>query len=274
MLRLVLLILFAANLGYAAWGQGWLAAAGWGPSQTSEPWRLEKQMRPEAVQHLDASIGPAPSTDAPPPAASTAEATPSASTEAPATAETLIPAETLTPAQSPALAATNAVTDAATDAAAPAQAATQCLQAGPFTQEEARVLRNALRAQEIAWDSYELRTQEVPGRWMVYLGKFPSEALLARQSASLRAQGIDTDRAGGSLEPGLSLGRFASEEAATRELTHLLRSGVRGARVVQERAATQVFTLRLPAVTAAQQPRLAALAPALEGKALRACDDE
>lgn len=250
MLRFVLLILFAANLGYAAWGQGWLTAVGWGPGQTSEPWRLEKQMRPEAVQRLDDATGPLPTTDAARPAASTAEAAPPASTETPASA----------PPQ--------------TAAAAPAETATQCLEAGPFTQEEAKALRNALRAQEMAWDSYELRTQEVPGRWMVYLGKFPSPELLARQRASLRAQGIDTDRAGGNLEPGLSLGRFSSEEAATRELTRLLRSGVRGARVVQERATAQVFTLRLPAVTAAQQPRLAALAPALGGKTLHACDDE
>ncbi|MFC4623424.1 SPOR domain-containing protein [Comamonas nitrativorans] len=243
MLRFVLLILFAANLGYAAWGQGWLTAVGWGPGQTSEPWRLEKQMRPEAVQLLNGTASPTPVADAAPIAASATDATEPA------------PLETETPA--PATAAT--------------EIATQCLEAGPFTQEETKTLRSALRAQELPWDSYELRTQEVAGRWMVYLGKFPSPELLARQRASLRAQGIDTDRAGGNLEPGLSLGRFSSEEAATRELTRLLRSGVRGARVVQERATTQVFTLRLPAVTAAQQAKLAALAPALGGKALEAC---
>lgn len=254
MLRFVLLILFAANLGYAAWGQGWLAAVGWGPSPTNEPWRLEKQMRPEAVQRLDDATGPRAAADAAQPTA-TVPATGAAETPAPASAETPDPA-------------------APVAATAPDEAATLCLEAGPFTQEETRTLRGALRAQELPWDSYELRTQEVAGRWMVYLGKFPSPELLARQRASLRAQGIDTDRAGGNLEPGLSLGRFSSEEAATRELTRLLRSGVRGARVVQERATIQVFTLRLPAVTVAQQARLAALAPALGGKTLHACDDE
>ena len=130
-----------------------------------------------------------------------------------------------------------------------------------------------MRAQELAWDSYEMRSQDIPGRWMVYLGKFPSQELLNRQRTSLRAQNIDTDRAGGNLEPGLSLGRFSSEEAATRELTRLLRKGVRGARVVQERAAAQVFTLRLPAATAAQQAQLGALGPALAGKVLQRCEE-
>lgn len=246
MLRFVLLILFAANLGYAAWGQGWLTAVGWGPSSASEPWRLEKQMRPEAVQLLNGAASPTPAAAIP-----AAAAVPAIDTTEPASTESPAPA---------------------TVAAAP-EAATQCLEAGPFTQEETKTLRGALRAQELPWDSYELRSQEVPGRWMVYLGKFPSPELLARQRASLRAQGIDTDRAGGNLEPGLSLGRFSSEDAATRELTRLLRSGVRGARVVQERATAQLFTLRLPAVTDAQQPKLAALASALAGKNLHVCED-
>ena len=47
----------------------------------------------------------------------------------------------------------------------------------------------------------------------------------------------------------------------------------RGARVVQERAAAQVFTLRLPAATAAQQAQLGALGPALAGKVLQRCEE-
>lgn len=48
---------------------------------------------------------------------------------------------------------------------------------------------------------------------------------------------------------------------------------MRGARVVQERAAAQVFTLRLPAATAAQQAQLGALGPALAGKVLQRCEE-
>ena len=64
MLRLLLILLFAANLAYAAWGQGWLVAVGWGPSPTNEPWRLEKQMRPEAVQLIAVAANPPPAADA------------------------------------------------------------------------------------------------------------------------------------------------------------------------------------------------------------------
>ena len=146
-----------------------------------------------------------------------------------------------------------------------------CLQAGPFDEDQAKALRSALRNQELPWDSYELRTQEIAGRWMVYLGKFPSQEVLVQRRSELRGRGVDTDRAGGSLEPGLSLGRFSTEEAATRELTRMLRAGVRGARVVQERAASTVYSLQLPAVTSALQPKIKALEPALAGKPLRPC---
>ena len=266
MLRLLLILLFAANLAYAAWGQGWLVAVGWGPSPTNEPWRLEKQMRPEAVQLIAVAANP-------PPAADAAAARPMPKTEA-AAAEEISNTDSNTPTNQTNKAPTAPESEAAPAApTAPPAPDTQCLQAGPFSQDEAKTLRNALRAQELAWDSYEMRSQDMPGRWMVYLGKFPSQELLNRQRTSLRAQNIDTDRAGGNLEPGLSLGRFSSEEAATRELTRLLRKGVRGARVVQERAAAQVFTLRLPAATAAQQAQLGALGPALAGKVLQRCEE-
>ena len=80
MLRLLLILLFAANLAYAAWGQGWLVAVGWGPSPTNEPWRLEKQMRPEAVQLIAVAANP-------PPAADAAAARPMPKTEAAAAEE-------------------------------------------------------------------------------------------------------------------------------------------------------------------------------------------
>ena len=192
MLRLLLILLFAANLAYAAWGQGWLVAVGWGPSPTNEPWRLEKQMRPEAVQLIAVAANP-------PPAADAAAARPTPKTEA-AAAEEISNTDSNTPTNQANKAPTAPESEAAPAApTAPPAPDTQCLQAGPFSQDEAKTLRNALRAQELAWDSYEMRSQDMPGRWMVYLGKFPSQELLNRQRTSLRAQNIDTDRAGGNL---------------------------------------------------------------------------
>ena len=233
MLRIALMILLLANAGYFAWSQGALASLGWAPQQHTEPERLQQQLRPETLQ-LQA---PAP--------AETATATAQGGTAPPQPAPASVEA-----------------------AAAPAGPA-QCLQAGIYDDNASDTLRRALVLQfpEGSWSLTEL-TQ--PGRWMVYMGKFADNQALEKKRAELVARKLDHDRAGGTLEPGLSLGRFSSEEAATRELTQLVRQGVRSARVVQERPDKHGFILRLPAATPALRAQLEAL-PAFGDKALRAC---
>jgi hypothetical protein len=57
------MLLLVLNLGYFAWGQGWLLAYGWGPAQQQEPQRLVQQIHPEALQVLggkDAAPEPTP----------------------------------------------------------------------------------------------------------------------------------------------------------------------------------------------------------------------
>ncbi|MBS7350840.1 MAG: SPOR domain-containing protein, partial [Comamonas sp.] len=149
-------------------------------------------------------------------------------------------------------------------------AARMCFQAGPFTEEQSKTLRNALRNHSLPPDAWELQAQTSTGRWMVYLSQPNVQAAIQRHT-ELRAQKIDVDRAGGRLEPGLSLGRFSSEEAATRELTRLLGKGLRGARIVQERPSVTLYTLRLPAITAEQGLSLRSLGAALAGESLRPC---
>ncbi|MEG2977231.1 MAG: SPOR domain-containing protein, partial [Comamonas sp.] len=83
---------------------------------------------------------------------------------------------------------------------------------------------------------------------------------------------IDFDRAGGNLEPGLSLGRFSTEEAAQRQLGIFTRQGVRTARVVQERPEVTTYALRLPKATASFKNDVALLAGKnLLPRALQAC---
>ena len=108
---------------------------------------------------------------------------------------------------------------------------------------------------------------------MVYMGRFADTDPLAKKRNELRALGVSYDRPGAALEPGLSLGRFSTEEAAQRALTTLGNQGVRSARVLQERADTPVFVLRLPAVNAAMRDQLTGpLRPALAGRTLRPCN--
>lgn len=155
--------------------------------------------------------------------------------------------------------------------APPADGLSRCWQAGPFDATQAAQLRQALHALELPSGAWELPASAVAGRWMVYLGQFPSEGALEQRRTELRQQGMNAEPAGGTLEPGLSLGRFDSEATATRALTQALRNGVRGARVVQERTASTLYTLRLPQVTPAMHSRVEQLKPALAGKPLQLC---
>jgi hypothetical protein len=54
MLRLILLLLLLANAGFYAWSHGHLLAWGAGPTQQSEPQRVQQQLRPESVRVLPA----------------------------------------------------------------------------------------------------------------------------------------------------------------------------------------------------------------------------
>jgi len=52
MLRLLVLLLMLVNIGYFAWGQGYLLPYGWSPVQQREPQRLAQQVRPEVIKVL------------------------------------------------------------------------------------------------------------------------------------------------------------------------------------------------------------------------------
>lgn len=148
---------------------------------------------------------------------------------------------------------------------------TLCLQSESMDEAKSQKLQRALQHSDLPTNSWEILPSSVSGRWMVYLGSFPNESALEKRKADLRSRKIAYDRAGGSLELGLSLGRFATEEAATRELRNMLNQGVRGARVVQERAPQTVYALRLSQATLAQRHLLKNMSQALDGKAINPC---
>ena len=237
MLRLAVIALLLANAGYYAYTQGWLRSAGLVTPEQAEPQRLQQQIRPETLKVLRAQGATNNPTPPPAPAAAPAADT-AASTPAPTTA-------------------------------APADAG-ECLQAGVFDDKQAVALRTAAAA--LPAGSWSLEPTPITGRWMIYMGRFDDQDTLDKKRAELRARKVDFDRAGGTLELGLSLGRFYTEEAAQRGLTALNAQGVRTARVIQERQAATGFILKLPAVTDAQRQRwLATLRPAMAGKTLGSC---
>ena len=237
MLRLAVIVLLLANAGYYAWSQGLLKDWGFAPEEQAEPQRMNQQIRPETLQILRVN----PSRNAPP----------TSSQAAPAGAA----------------AASSSASSSPSSPSAPE--AGECLQAGVFDERQAEALRATLAP--LPQGSWQLDPTPIPGRWMVYMGRFDDLETMDRKRAELRARKVDHDRAGGTLEYGLSLGRFSSKEAAERELTNLANKGVRTARVLQERPDATGFTLRLPAVTDALRPQLEPLRTAMAGKTLRAC---
>lgn len=238
MLRLAVIVLLLANAGYFAWSQGHLRPWGWAPQEQAEPQRMNQQIRPETLQILKVNAS-------------------KTSSSAPVPSPPAAPTPSTTTADNPA------------SAAAPATDPSECLQAGVFDERQAEALRAA--AAGLPPGSWALEPTPIAGRWMVYMGRFEDQETLDRKRAELRARKVDHDRAGGTLEFGLSLGRFATKEAAERELTNLGTKGVRTARVVQERPDAPGFTLRLPAVNDALRPQLDALRSAMAGKTLRSC---
>lgn len=244
MLRALVLLLLLANGGYYAWSQGLLRDWGLAPIAQAEPQRLANEIHPELLRVL-----PQPGAKPAPPAAVSVQPAPTAPA-APAVAPG-------TPAQS------------MPETAAASAPQGECLQAGIFDAAQADALRRAARA--LPEGSWRLELATLPGRWMVYMGRFSDADQLAKKRAELRALSISYDRPNGALEPGLSLGRFSTEEAAQRGLATLAAKGVRSARVVQERVDMPGFMLRLPEADARLRAQAEGLGAALAGKALRPC---
>jgi hypothetical protein len=217
MLRLIVLLLLLANGAYFAWSQGLLLPWGLGPTQQSEPQRLQQQVRPDTVRVLRP--------------------------------EELRQAETL---------------------AAQAPRPPECLQTPALDEAQVAPLRAALASWPASAWSLEPATE--PARWIIYMGKYPGVEQVARKRAELRQLGISFEPLSNpELEPGLSLGGFASEAAANTQLNALADRGVRTARVLQERPEQRGQRLTLPAVDDNLRPRLDELKTVLASKPLRPC---
>lgn len=260
MLRALVILLVLANLGSYAWQAGWLAPLGLEPRSPQEPQRVEQQLRPEAVRLLN---GQRPAT----PPAGSAGATSAAAT-AVAPANPAAPSSPPPPAsEAPALAA-----DAGGAAPSSSTPPTACFEAGGFDAAQADQLRAELRRMALPDNAWRLSEVSSAGRWIVYMGRYDNAAQVSAKKAELRELGVDFRDVGTTgLAPGLSLGTFSSEAAAQTALQQVVRKGVKTARVAQERAPSTSFSLRLPAITAAQRERIQSLQPAMGNRQLAAC---
>lgn len=147
----------------------------------------------------------------------------------------------------------------------------QCLQAGLFSEAQANALRPRLQA-SLPPGSWALEAGVEPGRWIIYMGRYASDEALAKKRNELRLRGVSFEPLiNPALNPGLSLGHFASQAEAEAELGKATQHGVRTARVLQERPEVHGQRLRLVSADAPLLARLDTLKPQLAGKALQAC---
>ena len=147
-----------------------------------------------------------------------------------------------------------------------------CLQAGPFNAAQSATLRAALGSLLPA-DSWTMEESALAARWIVYMGKYPSQDVLLKKRAEVQAMGLAPQSLdNSSLEPGFSLGGFASKADAESELARLTARGLHTAHVVQEREASLQYELKLPAVDPALTAKLADVRSALGSQSLHSCN--
>ncbi len=147
---------------------------------------------------------------------------------------------------------------------------TECLLSPLLPDSVAQAVRTA--AQGLPVGSWALDPTDTPGRWIVYMGPYNSPDVLGKKKSELRGLGVKYEALQrSSLEPGISLGGFASQDEASQALASMNRRGVRTAKVAQEIAPSKGQVLRLPAVDDALRAQLEPVKAALDKLALRAC---
>lgn len=150
-------------------------------------------------------------------------------------------------------------------------AGVSCLQVGVFTERQARALRPRLQA-SLPAGSWSFESSGDSVRWIIYMGKYVSQAAMNRKRKVLDQLGLPFEPPlSPLLNPGLSLGSFASRTEAEEALAQMNQRGLRSAKVMLERPELPSLWLRLPAADAAMQSQLEALKPQLTGKAVQAC---
>jgi hypothetical protein len=213
-LRLLVLLLLAANVLYALWGQGVLAVWGWQPKPVHEPQFVQQQVRPQALQLRQ---------------------------------------------------------DQKMRQQAQRSNPTQCL-LSPLLDVAAAAKIESLAAASLPAASWQSLPTDTPGQWMVYMGRYPSDAALSKKRQELERLRISPiDAAPDDYQPGLSLGYFDRADLAQTALNQLQMRGVRNAQVITLKAPVQGVYIRIDQATEAMRVQLAKMRPVLQGQEFSPC---
>jgi hypothetical protein len=147
-----------------------------------------------------------------------------------------------------------------------------CVEAGPFRALEAPAAEQALAARLPA-GSWSRVSVERPGRWVVYVGRFPNREALERRREELAALQVPAQELRGlpEHEPGLTLSSHDSATAADAALETLAQRGVRGARVLTLAAPGTDVLLRIDRGSAELRSQALALQLPALGAGFSAC---
>lgn len=270
MLRPLVVMLLAANIGFWAWSQGALDGLTGVPHDSDrEPQRLAAQIAPERLEilHTELPASAASAASAAHGAASAASATAAA---AASSAASTVAAASAPPAEASAAALTPPT---AAPVPTPAPVPTVCLEAGPFNAAEWRTAQVALR-RVLDDSSWTLTSREKAGTWMVYVGPYKSREIMARRADQLRQLEIAFEEARDLPDeyiPGFVFGRYGVEADARALQTRLTSQKIRYVRVVPLVRPAVSHTVRIPKADPAMRARLAALKPRLSGNAFEPC---
>ena len=273
MLRPLVVMLLAANIGFWAWSQGALDGLTGVPHDSDrEPQRLAAQIAPERLEILRTELpaSAASAASAAHGAASAASATAAAATAAASSAASTVAAASAPPAEASAAALTPPT---AVPVPPPAPVPTVCLEAGPFNAAEWRTAQVALR-RVLDDSSWTLTSREKAGTWMVYVGPYKSREIMARRADQLRQLEIAFEEARDLPDeyiPGFVFGRYGVEADARALQTRLSSQKIRYVRVVPLVRPAVSHTVRIPKADPAMRARLAALKPRLSGNAFEPC---
>ena len=232
-MRALLVALVAANVLVLVWSFNWLPF--FSLPREREPERVQRQVRPEAVQLITPSAASAALQ------AAAAQRTPGATPGAPVVA--------IEP------------------------GASVCLEAGPFAVSEVAAAERALRDLKLPNLEWTQQRSERGGSYIVYQGKFADNAALQRRRAELQRQQISAEPVVSSpdLEPGLSFGRHDTRAAADAALAQLQQQGVRPSRIVTITFPVVVTLLRVERADGPLAARLTQLNLPPAGSGFRPC---
>jgi hypothetical protein len=236
-MRTVFLLLVLVNVGFYAWAH-YIA----GPTWTSDPSPLARQIDPEKLRIVGAAEearSPAPKPKPAPLAA-----------PAPAPVAVPVPDKVTVP---PAILA--------------------CVRWGSFTLADAARAEKALIPLELGARLSRHEVEE-SANWWVFMPPQGSLRAAQRKARELRDLGIEEFfiiQDAGPQRWALSLGVFGSETAAREHLAALRERGVRTARVGQRELKVTKFWLQIERVDAVLNSRLKEIAPTFAGSELRDC---